>query len=344
VAVGVPELPPAPPDALADLVLAPERRDAPPIGELPTLAPARRGLTMVSYTRLAHDLDTAVIPITSDDVLAIDPAEFDIDDPHRLAGGSEAPAELAQDDLPPGAESGLLLHDVLEIADLTVARAAASLETWARDPGVVSQLADAARARGISSRFLPHAARLVHATLTAPLQLSDGGVLPPMIAATALAREVEFGYPIPEIPGIPRAAGDPPRRGIVKGYIDALIAYDDDLWVLDYKSDVLALGGPGSAAGPGAQADIGAAALRRVREHYGIQARLYAIAADRIRGRRRFAGLLFAFVRYGIVVPVRVGDDMLAAWQDWLARTAMTERTAMSPIPATSAQAEDPRA
>jgi ATP-dependent exoDNAse (exonuclease V) beta subunit len=159
----------------------------------------------------------------------------------------------------------------------------------------------------------------VHDTLTAPLQLSDGGVLPPMIAATALAREVEFSYPIPAIPGASRGL---PRRGMVKGYIDALVAYDDDLWVLDYKSDVLALAGPGSGSAGGATPDLGAAALHRVREHYAIQARLYAIAADRIRGRRRFAGLLFAFIRYGIVVPVRVGDETLAAWQDWLGRIA----------------------
>ena len=52
--------------------------------------------------------------------------------------------------------------------------------------------------------------------------------------------------------------------------------------------------------------DLAAAAQRRVREHYAVQARLYAIAADRLRGARRLAGLLFAFVRHDIVVPVRV--------------------------------------
>ncbi len=363
VAVGVAELPAAPADALADLALAPEHRVPPPIAELAALEPARRGLTMVSYTRLAHDLDSALIPITPDDVLAIDPAEFDIDDTHGLATGTGPAAELAPTDLPPGAESGLLLHDVLEVADLALARSAVDLEAWVRDPGVTAQLADAARARGISPRFLPHAARLVHATLTAPMQLSDGSVLPPMIAATALAREVEFGYPIPAIGAISssvmgdsagvgrdtagrdtggrdtgtrdagaRDAGPRTARGLVKGYIDALLAYDDDLWVLDYKSDVLALGGPGGAGtgsvtrGPG---ELLAAAIHRVREHYAIQARLYAIAADRIRGRRRFAGLLFAFIRYGIVVPVRVGDETLIAWQDWLGRIAQVPELAV---------------
>ena len=100
----------------------------------------------------------------------------------------------------------------------------------------------------------------------------------------------------------------------MKGFIDALVAWDDQLWVLDYKSDCLA------------GDDLAHAAKDRAHEHYAVQARLYAIAADRMRGTRQFAGLLFAFVRYGIVVPIRVipsgaaeGDGTLANWTEWLA-------------------------
>ncbi|HEY5949914.1 MAG TPA: hypothetical protein VIV40_30680, partial [Kofleriaceae bacterium] len=65
--------------------------------------------------------------------------------------------------------------------------------------------------------------------------------------------------------------------------------------------------------------DLGAAAAERVREHYNVQARLYALAADKLRGSRKLAGLLFAFVRHGIVVPIRIADDSLASWSHWLA-------------------------
>jgi ATP-dependent exoDNAse (exonuclease V) beta subunit len=108
----------------------------------------------------------------------------------------------------------------------------------------------------------------------------------------------------------------------VKGYIDALAAWDDPddpdnaLWVIDYKSDVLA------------GEDLAAAAQRRVREHYAVQARLYAIAADRMRGERRLAGLLFVFVRHGVAVPVRLADDTLAAWTGWLAAIPRQEASA----------------
>jgi len=61
-------------------------------------------------------------------------------------------------------------------------------------------------------------------------------------------------------------------------------------------------------------------ANERVREHYTVQARLYALAADRLRGSRKLAGLLFAFVRHGVVVPLRIADDTLATWSQWLAQ------------------------
>ncbi|HMG23151.1 MAG TPA: PD-(D/E)XK nuclease family protein [Kofleriaceae bacterium] len=169
---------------------------------------------------------------------------------------------------------------------------------------VAGQLADKARERGIAERYLPHAASIVYHTVTAPLALPDGTALPPLTDAIAFAREVEFGYPLPAAP-----AGGPPR-GLVKGFIDGLIAWDDDLWVLDYKSDLLV------------GDDLVVQAQRRVRERYAVQARLYALAADRLRGRRRLAGLLFAFVRHGITIPVRIGDDTLTIWSDWLAQIA----------------------
>jgi exodeoxyribonuclease V beta subunit len=284
-----PELPEAPPDALASLVVA-----APPVtGELPALPADRTGLAMLSYTRLAHDVE---LPIAAQPTVAIDPAEFDVDD----ASGTDDIAPLVgPDELPPGADSGLLLHDVLEVADVAVARQFEHAEAWAADPTVATQFADAARTRGIDRRFLPHAARLAHRMLTGSLVLSDGNMLPSLAAAPALAREIEFAYPLER------------SRGFVRGYIDALVAWDDEeLWIVDYKSDVLT------------GADLVAAARARVEQHYAVQARLYAIATDRMRGRRRLAGMLYAFMRHDIVVPWRVDDDQLVTWRAWLVEVA----------------------
>ncbi|HTL36675.1 MAG TPA: 3'-5' exonuclease, partial [Kofleriaceae bacterium] len=293
VAVGAVADPPAPVDALASFdVPAP-----PTITPLAALAPARLGLAMLSYTRLAHDLEAAALE-PGELPQAIDPAEFDIDDRN-----AEARAALGPDDLPPGADAGLLLHALFEHADLDVARDATTADAWRADPTVAALLVDKAREHGIADQCLPHAARLVHTTFTRPLTLTDGSELPPLVHATALARELEFTYPMPRAAGV---SPDAPPRGLVKGFIDALVAWNDELWVLDYKSDLL--GGD----------DLVTAAKERMHEKYEVQARLYGVAAERMRGTRRFAGLLYAFVRHDIVVPYRVTDETLATWTGWL--------------------------
>ncbi|MBA3821388.1 MAG: PD-(D/E)XK nuclease family protein, partial [Deltaproteobacteria bacterium] len=293
VPVDLPELADAPADALASFVAPP----APTTAPLVPLPAARGGLVMLSYTRLAHDLETPMIAARPGEALAIDPAEFDVDD---ASGTVDVAPLVGPTDLPPGAASGLLLHDVFELADLALASSTANAGAWSEHPEVAAQLADAARARGVDPRYLPHAAQVLHATLTRPLVLTDGSTLPALVDAAALAREVEFSYPL--------ASG----RGLVRGFIDALVVYDDELWILDYKSDALA------------GADLARAAQERVLAHYAVQARLYGLAADRLRGRRKLAGLLFAFVRHGLTVPVRIDDGTLATWAAWLATIAAT--------------------
>ena len=56
-----------------------------------------------------------------------------------------------------------------------------------------------------------------------------------------------------------------------------------------------------------------------------VQARLYALAADRMRGHRRFAGLLYTFVRYNVTVALRVEDDTLPTWTMWLENLPIVE-------------------
>jgi ATP-dependent exoDNAse (exonuclease V) beta subunit len=256
--------PSAPSSALADF-------DVPAPPAIAELAPSSRGgLAMWSYTRLAHDLEVARTTIPPN-VREVERGELDAE-PEPEA----AEVELPPDELPPGADAGLFLHDLFEHVDLATGVA------------TEAQLAEHGRERGIAPACFGHAARLVHQTLTQPL-----GELPPLVEATAIAREVEFAYPIPG------AA----QRGLVKGFIDALVAYGDDLWVLDYKSDRL---------------DDPAHAADHAADHYGVQARLYALAADRLRGHRTLRGVLFAFVRHGVVVPVAVDLEKASSWLEGL--------------------------
>jgi exodeoxyribonuclease V beta subunit len=280
----------APADALAGFEAPPPPRS---IALAPIAGPAA-GLAMLSYTRLGHELEAAAIEM-GELPIAIDPAEFDAEP----AVPAAAAGTLAPDELPPGIDSGLLVHDLLEHVDLDGIRRAPDAARWAAEPEVAALIAEHARARGIAPGYHAHAARLVHAALMRPLEIVGAlrDALPPLASAAAFAREVEFAYPVPS------------GAGLVRGYIDAMVAWPElgnELWVVDYKTDVLA-GDPAHTA------------EEHVHHYYRIQQRLYALAADRMRGDRVVAGMLFVLVRYGVTVAIRFGDDKLAAWHGWLA-------------------------
>jgi exodeoxyribonuclease V beta subunit len=293
------DTPPPPADALATF----DPPQPPAIVELVPLSGERTGLAMLSYTRLARD--HAAAAIAAGNVReTIDADEFDADDGDDTGdtagtqhGAPRTAAAPQAGDLPGGATTGQFLHGVLEDLDLAGLRRAASFDDWRADEAARAVIEARAREYAIDPVYLPAAAKLVYSTLCDPLALTDGNTLPALADATAIAREVEFSYPVP---------GTPPRA-LVKGFIDALVAYDDELWVLDYKSDRLD------------GADLAQTARAHVDEHYLVQARLYALAADRLRGGRRVAGLLYSFIRYGIVVALRIEHHTLEDWASWLA-------------------------
>ncbi len=174
---------------------------------------------------------------------------------------------------------------------------------WAASAEVAPVMIEAARRHGVDlHRHGGRAAAYLHSTLTRPAELSDR-VLPPLAAAPKLAKEVEFAFPLALADG---------REAFARGFIDLLVAWDDQLWVVDYKSDLL----------DGTEARV---ARAHVAEHYQTQAELYAVAAARLltlRGeddcRRRFGGVLYWFVRYGWVVDLPVAWADLGRWTERL--------------------------
>lgn len=211
------------------------------------------------------------------------------------------------DDLPGGAASGHVLHEVLELIEPASALAEPDPRRWLARPEVTALFAAAERRHGIASRHRPRAAALVHRALTA--EVVAGGLRLPPLATARLAREVEFAFPLPPAPGA--AAGDP-ERGFVKGFIDALATWPGDprWFVIDYKSDTVGL----------------AEEAAHVTEHYRVQAQLYALAtAELLRLRdaddhaRRFGGLLYWFLRSGTIVHLAPTADDLVRYQAELA-------------------------
>jgi exodeoxyribonuclease V beta subunit len=265
-------LAPAPDDALADFPAPAPLAPAP----ARVLAPDRVGRAVVSYSRLAHRGDEAHEVI------------------ERVDGDDDATLVLPPDELPGGIATGLFVHEVLEHVDPAAAAAEPDPARWASAPEVDAVFRAAARRHAIEPRHLAHARRIVHRTLTAPLDLGDDRTLPPLAAARAVAREVDFVYPVG------------PAAGLVKGVIDLLVRWDDKLWIADYKTDVLAVG-------------TRAAARQRIHERYEVQAKLYGLAAARVVPPEQIGGLLYWFVRDHVVVALPCGPAELAEWQTWLA-------------------------
>ncbi|HVV83548.1 MAG TPA: UvrD-helicase domain-containing protein [Kofleriaceae bacterium] len=261
----------------------------------PAAAPSsagRIGFVVTSYSRIKAQA-AAEVEVARDEVTG--------EDRSRQPPGP--------DELPGGAATGHLLHEVLEHVDARAALDEPVPLRWLARPEVEAVFAAAERHHGVASRHRVQAAGLVHRALTD--EIVAGGLRLPRLGAARLAREVEFVYPIPD------AAGAPPERrgrGFVKGFIDAVARWDgDDRWfVIDYKSDVIDLSEEAAAA--------------HVDEHYRVQARLYSLALasmmklrDARDHERRFGGLLYWFLRYQRIVHLTPSWSDLQAYRAELA-------------------------
>ena len=264
----------------------------PPPAEPTRAAIERAGFIVTSYTRMKQAAHARLGAVAGE----IDAAEMTGDDRSR--------ATPAAGDLPGGPATGQLLHEVLEHADVAVA-AATDAAGWLARPDVAALFVAAERRHGIDPIHRPRAAALVHRTLTADV-VAGPLRLPPLCRADRLAREVEFVFPIPGAPG----------RGFIKGFIDAIVTWGERWFVVDYKSDVLELGADAAAA--------------HVREHYALQAELYAIACARLMKVRdpadhaaRFGGLLYWFLRTQQIVHLAPSADDLRRYEAALATTQL---------------------
>ncbi len=223
-------------------------------------------------------------------------------------------ARAGEDELPGGAQSGVFLHRVLEHLPFDSARDV-DLDTWRALPEVERVFADALLRYSRDPRHLAYSERVIYHCLTTPLHLGRK-VTPGLAWCERLVREMEFLYPIPsrsdedrapdqagdqgdDSDGAPAQAAPMPdpggdirlERGYIKGFIDLLFEYQGRVYVLDWKSDILA--------------DYGARAVaRHVYRAYQLQAQLYTVALARMlelgsehQHRRRFGGLVYCFIR-----------------------------------------------
>lgn len=217
----------------------------------------------------------------------------------ELSRGTDA---LPPEALPPGAASGLFLHEALEKVQLPLQAEGPSELLEAEREVFTSAL----RRHHRDPRHLEHGAELVWAGLRSPLELGPFGVLPEGLhAAERVLREMEFLFPVPAAPD----------TGFVKGFVDVLFEHEGRVYVLDWKSDDL----------PSYAPEVVDA---HVQDSYLLQAKLYAIATARLLSlndeasyEARFGGALYAFLR-GMGPEGRGQWSWRPTWRELMAASA----------------------
>jgi len=243
------------------------------------IAKSRAGREITSYTRMKSLADTALV---NDATLEV---ELVLGEPPM-----PAPIELAAGELPPGPDTGVFLHQLLEKVPL---EDIGPLDAWRKRPDVASVFDVAMTEHRIDAIYREQSEQLVHAALTMPLTLG-GSRLDGVARARRVVREMEFLFPWP--------------NEYVKGYLDVVMQHGDHTWIVDWKSDRL----------PSYDAR---AIDEQVNARYKIQVQLYALALERILGPERklqFGGIVYLFLRglekgQGVYIE-RPSPAELASW------------------------------
>ncbi len=224
---------------------------------------------------------------------------------------------LAEDDLPGGAATGILLHDLLERVPLSSFVAGESFETWCRRGEIIDYLDHQLAEEHARSRRRRTIERTVHGAFTTALPGEGGTRLPPLgLLPRQVLREAEILYPLP---------GTGSAAGFVRGFLDVLFEHAGLVYGLDWKSDRVGDGG-------GATDEL----RLHVERHYDLQIRLYTLGILRMLDvrnesayRERFGGFHYVFLR--VIAQAPAGSDAgvvlvrpawgdVQRWQDELER------------------------
>ena len=240
--------------------------------DINALRDARRGPTVTSYSRLKSEEKTD----------AFTPEQQEADEVVAETR-TTAEDETRPGSLPAGAATGRLLHELLEVIDLDVLRAAENARTWADLPQVIRACSEGLTRHGLPDEAKSEALSRVYTAFTVPLQLGPDLLTGGVMNAHRVIRELEFLYPARDRAGRAQA--------LVKGFIDVVFEHAGRVYVLDWKSDALPSYAPEKVDS-------------HVRDHYLLQAELYTLAVVRLLKleqeadyERRFGGAAYAFLR-----------------------------------------------
>ncbi|MEQ9501638.1 MAG: exodeoxyribonuclease V subunit beta [Deltaproteobacteria bacterium] len=224
---------------------------------------------------------------------------FDVTSYSRIKaqkGGYRAPTGLLEEEiavdvdgttpvdpdvLPSGAATGRFIHEMLELVDPSALLDASTVDLFAARRDVRALFVDGLRRYDLDARHLFEAQSMVYTAMLAPVALGERRV-EGLVHADRLVREMEFHFPFGE-PSAP--------DGFVKGFIDLVVEHEGRVYVLDWKSDLLA--------------NYDAATIdAHVAANYDLQAQLYSLALVKLfrldteaAYEARFGGAVYCFLR-----------------------------------------------
>jgi exodeoxyribonuclease V beta subunit len=242
------------------------------------------GYEVTSYSRMKSAVEAEIVPLGREEL-----------DREPVQPAALAPAPMPEGALPGGTAAGTLLHEILELVPFESPAIAPDFSAWLQLQ-TVGEVVDAALANnGFDARCRTAAAEMAYLALTSTIPLGRGGAIPGLYTCPHNLREMEFLFPYPEKshPALSETSSAELviERGFIKGYVDLVVAHGGLVYFADWKSDVLTSYEP----------DL----LREhVASHYGLQAKLYALALVKALGAHsqadydaRFGGLVYVFLR-----------------------------------------------
>jgi len=176
--------------------------------------------------------------------------------------------------LPAGSRFGVLLHELLEMVPKQYFHGN-DLDSWLSHNTIKTFVSEKIRQYGFDLSTYEYVCQLIHNAYTKPINLGEGGVVESLHRLDKVSYETEFLYP------------DLSNREYVIGYVDMIFEFNDKVYMVDWKTDVLDNYSPKNVS-------------EHVANNYRIQIDLYSTALKRYLKKipnLQYGGMLYVYLR-----------------------------------------------
>lgn len=220
------------------------------------------------------------------------PKQRDDDEP-QVQQPVEVTPQIQKNELPGGADTGSMLHDILENIDFRmVAEHPDSLLQIDETRDIIEKT----MARyGMDASYKDHVCSMISSTLTTPVTVDGQAMILGHLKPSHRRHEMEFYFPMPLVSQAPAIPELDMGRGYIRGFIDLIFQVKGRFYIADWKSNRLDEGYDRTSMGK-SMADAG----------YPLQYTIYTVATLRWLKKRlghrfdpavHFGGIYYFYLR-----------------------------------------------